>query len=103
VVVQSYATPRIAAGMPFTDDVMKCQLTPLRRSDYYPIMFNDAQWATLEATFTTGVCDYSKPGQYQQDTIVWQTYQAADGSVIYGGEPLGPSPISTPIAGQQSP
>ena len=98
VVVQSYATPRIAAGMPFTDDVMKCQLKPLRRSDYYPIIFNDAQWATLEATFPTGVCDYSKPGQYQQDTIAWQTYQEADGSVIYGGEPLAPQPVSTPIA-----
>jgi hypothetical protein len=102
VVVQSYATPRIAAGMPFTDDVMKCQLKPLRRSDYYPITFNDAQWATLEATFPTGVCDYSKPGQYQQNTIAWQTYQKADGSVIYGGEPLGPHPVSTPIAAHQS-
>ena len=97
-VVQSYATPRIAAGMPFTDDVMKCQLKPLRRSDFFPIMFNDAQWATLEATFPAGVCDYSKPGQFQQDTIAWQTYQRADGSVIYGGEPLGPPPASTPIA-----
>jgi hypothetical protein len=97
-VVQSYATPRIAAGMPFTDDVMKCQLKPLRRSDFFPIMFNDAQWATLEATFPAGVCDYSKPGQFQQDTIAWQTYQRADGSVIYGGEPLGPPPAPTPIA-----
>jgi hypothetical protein len=34
----------------------------------------------------------------EQDTIAWQTYQEADGSVIYGGEPLGPAPTSTPIA-----
>jgi hypothetical protein len=83
--------------MPFTDDVMKCSLKPLLRSDYYPIIFNDAQWQQMLATFPNGVCDYSKPGQFQQDTVAWQTYQDASGAVIYGGTPLGPPPASTPF------
>ncbi len=46
----------------------------------------------MQATFPTGVCDFSKPGIGQQDTIAWQTYQRANGSVIYGGRPLGAAP-----------
>jgi hypothetical protein len=34
----------------------------------------------------------------QQGTIPWQTYQDAQGSVIYGGAPLGPAPTSQPIS-----
>jgi hypothetical protein len=97
-VVQSYTTPRIEAGMPFTDDVMKCQLKPLRRSDYFPVLFSDAQWSRLQTTFPDGVCDYTKAGQFQQGTIPWQTYQDAVGSPIYGGTPLGPEPESAPIS-----
>ena len=33
-VVQSYSTARIEAGMPFTDDVIKCALKPLSMADY---------------------------------------------------------------------
>lgn len=95
--VTSYTTPRIEAGMPFTDDVMKCQLKPLRRSDYYPLFFTGAQWDQMQAMFPHGVCDYSKPGQFQQDTIAWQTYQDATGAVIYGGVPMGPAPRSEPL------
>ena len=60
---QYYAAPRIAAGGPLSQDVMKCQLKPLSRSDYGVTAFTDAQWAQLQATFATGVCDYSKPGR----------------------------------------
>jgi hypothetical protein len=34
----------------------------------------------------------------QQDTIAWQTYQDANGGVIYGGRPLGAEPASEAIA-----
>jgi len=50
------------------------------------------QWAALEKAFPTGVCDWSKPGVEQQDTIPWQTYQSSDGSVVYGGRSLGRAP-----------
>ena len=96
-VVQTYTTPRIEAGMPFTDDVMKCQLKPLHPSDYYPIIFTADQWTQMKHAFPNGTCDYSKPGQYQQDTVAWQTYQDAAGNVIYGGTPLPPAPLSEPV------
>lgn len=87
-----YGDARIAAGEPFTDDVMKCQLEPLVRSAYYPVEFTDAQWAELQAAFPNGVCKYSKPGVGQQGATPWMTYQQADGSVVYGGRALGPAP-----------
>jgi hypothetical protein len=91
-VVESYSSPRIEAGMAFTDDVMKCQLKPLRASDYFPVFFTPEQWAQLEETFPTGVCDYTQPGVEQQGTTPWQTY--ADGP---GGRPLGPAPVLRPL------
>ena len=89
-----YGTPATVAGESVATDTNKCQLKPLRRTDYYPIEFTDEQWAQLEATFPTGVCDWSRPGVSQQDTIPWQTYQedATGERVIYGGRPLGRAP-----------
>jgi hypothetical protein len=55
-------------------------------------VFTDAQWATLEKAFPTGVCDWSRPGVEQQATIPWQTYQDRRGRVIYGGRSLGRAP-----------
>jgi hypothetical protein len=89
-----YGTPLTAAGEGIATDTNECALRPLRRSDYYPIEFSDGEWARLEAVFPTGVCDWSKPGPGQQDTIPWQTYQDARGDVIYGGEPMGDPPRS---------
>ena len=45
-----------------TDDVMKCQLKPLRRDDY-PVTFTDDQWQRLQKAFPGGVCDYSEAGR----------------------------------------
>jgi len=92
-----FGDPRIAAGGPFTDDIIKCQLKPLSRNDFdyvgYGITFTDQQWTRLQATFPTGVCDYTKPGVGEQKTIPWPTF--ADGP---GGRPLGPAPSSQALA-----
>jgi hypothetical protein len=93
--VAAYGTPRFAAGEPKTDDVLKCQLKPLVRADY-SVTFTDAQWAALQKTFPTGVCNYEKPGVAQQGATPWLTYQDQAGSVVYGGRPLGPAPVSSP-------
>ena len=94
--VQSrYGTPRTVAGEGIETDVQKCRLKPLRRSDYYPTEFTDAQWQRLEQTFPDGVCDWSEPGVDQVDTVDWQSYQDGAGpaaTVVYGGRPLGPAP-----------
>jgi hypothetical protein len=95
--VQSYSDPQIEAGMPFTDDNLRCTLKPLRRTDHGPIIFTDEQWARMERIFPHGVCDFTKPGEDRVRTNVWQTYQEHDGTVIYGGRPLGPRPVSEPF------
>src|SRR3954453_4045316 len=105
-VVPVYGTPRMVAGDAITTDANKCQLKPLDRSGYVlhvgptlvPIPFTNAEWAQLQSIFPSGVCDFSKPGVSQQGTIPWQTYQDAQGNVVYGGAPLGPAPASQPIS-----
>jgi hypothetical protein len=87
-------TPRTVAGDAITTDANKCQLKPLSRSDYSGIKFTSAEWARLRHTFSSGVCNYSKPGVDQQPTVPWLTYQNPHGKVIYGGKPLGNPPVS---------
>jgi hypothetical protein len=90
-----YGTPRTVAGEGVETDLNKCALRPLRRSDYYPVQFTDAQWERLEKAFPTGVCDWGRRGVDQAGAVPWQTYQQPDGSVVYGGRPLGPAPAGS--------
>jgi hypothetical protein len=92
-----FSTPRVISGEDIATDKQKCQLKPLVRSDYYPIAFTDEQWAALQKTYPTGVCDFSKAGVNQKGTIPWQTYQddGNGGAVIYGGKPLGRAPAGS--------
>jgi hypothetical protein len=87
-VYHTFTDTRVAAGEPTASDIMKCQLKPLDRKDYR-VTFTDAEWADLQRTFPTGVCDFSKPGVDQVTPEPWQTF--ADGP---GGKPLGPAPVS---------
>ena len=93
--VAAYGTPRIAADAPLADDVLQCQLKPLRKDDY-PVAFTADQWARLAKVYAKGVCDYSKPGVDQRGAIGWLTFQDDNGKVVYGGKPLGPPPTSSP-------
>jgi len=96
-VVPIYGTPRTVAGDSLRTDTNKCQLKPLnRKDDYGAIPLTDAQFASLQKLFPAGVCDYTKPGVDQQNTIPWLTYQDGKGKVVYGGRPLGPAPRSKP-------
>jgi uncharacterized tannase-like protein DUF6351 len=90
-----FGTPATVAGESIATDTNKCVLKPLRRADYYPLVFTNDQWARLQRVFPTGVCDWSRPGVEQQGAIPWQTYQEADGSVIYGGRGLGAAPAGS--------
>lgn len=92
-VVPVYGTPRTVAGDAITTDDNKCRLRPLDRSDY-TLPFTDDEWATLQAVFPDGVCDFSKPGTGQRPTVPWLTYQRANGKVVYGGRRLGKPPRS---------
>jgi hypothetical protein len=85
-----FGDPRTGAGEPLPVDVMKCQLKPLVRTSY-PVMFSDAQWSRLQATFPSGVCDWNEESVGFQLPVPWLSY--ADGP---GGKPLGSEPKSTP-------
>ncbi|PVG84215.1 hypothetical protein DDE18_00805 [Nocardioides gansuensis] len=87
------STPRQEAGGPATNDVLACRLVPLDRAAYtyvggHPIPFTDAEWATLQATFPGGVCDWLQPGLGQGVAETWLTYSDASGKVAYGGRAL---------------
>jgi hypothetical protein len=93
--VIAYSDPRQVAGEPPVDDIEKCALKPLARTDYPGVEFSDDQWAALQAAFPTGACDWTKgDGLHRVDTSPWQSYQRADGTVRYGGRPLGRPPRS---------
>jgi hypothetical protein len=84
-------SPRSVAGEPATDDVWKCTLKPLDRQAY-PVTFTDDEWKALEDAFPTGVCDYTKPGEGQQATVPWLSYEGGP-----GGQPAA-APRSVTIA-----
>ncbi len=52
--------PRLIAGAPITNDVMKCQLKPVDFKDY-KVTFSKAQQTRMKKIFPDGVCDWSKP------------------------------------------
>jgi hypothetical protein len=56
--------PRLVAGAPLANDVLKCRLKPIDYADY-KVSFTDAQKARMAALFAGGVCDFSKPGVEQ--------------------------------------
>jgi hypothetical protein len=69
------AHPRMAAGGPPTDDVMKCQLKPITAADY-KVKPSAAQIQALKDTFPQGVCDYTKPGVGQVPLAgTWLMYE----------------------------
>jgi hypothetical protein len=59
-----HGEPRLVAGAPFTNDVLKCQLKPINYGDY-KAAFSDAQKTRMASIFPTGVCDFSRPGVEQ--------------------------------------
>jgi hypothetical protein len=60
-----HSEPRMVAGAPLTNDIVKCQLKPIDYRDY-KVSFSDAQKDRLQAIFPKGVCDFSKPGVEQR-------------------------------------
>ncbi|MBK9170500.1 MAG: hypothetical protein IPM24_23985 [Bryobacterales bacterium] len=62
---RAFGDPRIAAGAPLTNDVLKCRLKPLSAADYkHPL--TPTQSRRLQAVFPEGVCDYSLSGVGQE-------------------------------------
>lgn len=84
----NFGDPHLGAGAALEDDILKCQLKPLRGSDY-AVSFTDAQWTRLQATFPAGVCDWSKPSVGFTRNVSWLSFSKGP-----GGRALGPAPVS---------
>ena len=70
----AFSTPRMVAGEPLTNDVLKCQLQPIDLG-MYKVRFTATETAQLKAIFRQGVCDYSRPGVGQQPPDgTWQAF-----------------------------
>ena len=70
------AEPRLVAGEPLSDDVLKCTRKPVDRGDYHGLL-NAAQFAELRRIFPDGVCDYSRPGVGEvSQSMVWPSLGA---------------------------
>jgi Tannase-like family of unknown function (DUF6351) len=85
------SNPRLAAGESLSMTPLKCNLTPLRFSDY-PVTFTPAEKQQLRETFASGVCDYTRPGVgFRQPIASWLSYGDQADSVT-GPTPLPPPP-----------
>jgi len=82
-------SPRQVAGGPRSEDVLKCQLKPISAADYAPAALSASQLARLQAVFSTGVCDWSKPGVGQQAAVSPLTFKGGP-----GGQSLPAAPTS---------
>jgi hypothetical protein len=76
-------TPRMVAGGPLSDDIVKCQLKPLDPADY-SVAFSGTEWTRLQAVFPAGVCDWSKPGVGQQPLAgTWLSFGPAQANLLF--------------------
>lgn len=64
----NFPSPRMLAGGPVTNDVLKCALRPIEWNEY-GVPFTAARKKRLEKIFPDGVCDWSHPGIEQQAPI----------------------------------
>jgi hypothetical protein len=60
-----HAEPRLVAGAPLANDIIKCALKPIDYDDY-AVAFTPEQRARMAEIFPGGVCDFSRPGVGQQ-------------------------------------
>lgn len=69
-----HGDPRIAAGQPLTEDILKCALKPVDAKDYSRPL-TEEQLVRLKVIFPKGVCDYTRRGIGQQAMQgTWRTY-----------------------------
>ena len=70
----AFSTPRMVAGEPLENNVLKCRLMPVDLRSY-KVSFTATEAAQLKSIFPQGVCDYSEPGVEQQPTDgTWQFF-----------------------------
>jgi hypothetical protein len=74
------ADPRLVAGAPRSEDILKCQLKQVTVTDY-TVSFTPAELVRLNTIFPQGVCDWTKPGVGQQPmTDSWLRFMPEAGT-----------------------
>lgn len=61
----AFSSPRMVAGGPLANDIVKCRLKPIDFNDY-TVTFNANQRRQLSRMFPDGVCDWDQPGAEQR-------------------------------------
>jgi hypothetical protein len=70
----AFSSPRLVAGEPLANNVLKCRLKPINLRDY-KVTFTSTEVPQLKAIFPQGVCDYTLPGVDQSPTDgTWQFF-----------------------------
>jgi len=70
----AFPFPRMIAGGPLANDIIKCRRKPIDPADY-PMPLSKAELARLRAAFRTGVCDWSKRGVAQLPLVsTWVSF-----------------------------
>ncbi len=59
----AFPTARHVAGASLVNNIVKCELKPIRLDDY-AVTFTEDERAQLERIFVDGVCDWREPGPY---------------------------------------
>lgn len=77
-----YSNPRREAGGPLAADVLKCQLRPVDLKDY-KVSFAAHERARLNAIFSSGVCDWSKPGVNQVPVVAWASFGPSPKNLVF--------------------
>jgi hypothetical protein len=73
-VYPGFSSPRLVAGGPLTNDIIKCRLRQIELDDYH-VSFTKDEIARLRRIFPQGVCDWSRPGVGQRDLLdTWITF-----------------------------
>lgn len=82
--------PRIIAGLPLENDILKCHLRPIRADDY-PGRLDATRMDRLRSVFPQGVCDSSRPGVGQGPPRGTYISLPIDGGNV---RPVGAGPIN---------
>jgi hypothetical protein len=70
----AFSSPRLVAGEPLGNNVLKCRLKPIDARDY-KVTFTSTDLTQLKRIFPDGVCDYTLPGIDQSPTDgTWQFF-----------------------------
>jgi hypothetical protein len=77
-----HAHPRLIAGGPGTEDIIKCELKEVDAADY-SAQLSAEQLNRLREIFPEGVCDWSKPGVGQVAMLgTWLAYDGMGGWTV---------------------